>query len=268
MLKTLVPESWSPRLQSVHADPHEPPKDHDFLTFVQGDNGSTISAFPVATFYRLRRSKLREVLSEALDIRHEKRLADVTFAPDQQSVTAHFSDGTSATGSMLIGADGARSTVRQCLLGPQLGSVNTIPYCATFVERTFSKEQALFLRSFHPLYLAAAHPDNLFSFFAVQHVADPDDPTTWVFKYYISWQSSREEQEATAQWTDAQRLAQQKELARNFCEPWKSAYEWTPDDTPVWHMSMTEWDPGMEGHRWDSKFPVAHSYATLCLAFQ
>lgn len=238
----------------MHADPHEPPKELDTLTFVQGDNGNTISTIPVSNFYRLRRSKLRELLSQDLDIRYEKRLVHVTYAEDGRSVTAHFSDGTSATGSMLIGADGARSATRQCLLGRELALVKKIPYCATFVECKFSKEQALFLRSFHPLYFASAHPENYFAFFATQAIEDPADPTTWVFKFYISWKSSLKEQEATENWNSSQRLAQQKELAKKFCDPWKSAYEWTPDDTPVWYVGMTEWDPGFEGHRWDSEY--------------
>ena len=244
-------------VQSVHADPSEPPKDPDTLKFVQGDNGNTIAAFPITNFYRLRRSKLRQLLSEDLHVRYEKRLANVTFARDRTSVTAHFADGTTAIGSILIGADGARSATRQCLLGPQLGAVQKIPYCATFVECKYPKDQALFLRSFHPLYLAAAHPDNFMAFFSTQSVDDPNDPTTWTFKFYISWRSSPEEQEATAHWSDAQRLAQAKDFAKKFCDPWKSAYEWTPDDTPVWYFGMTEWDPGCEGHRWNSKYQKA-----------
>ncbi|WP_460357270.1 FAD-dependent monooxygenase [Actinoallomurus acanthiterrae] len=39
-----------------------------------------------------------------------KRLVSVTEAPD--SITAHFADGTTATGDVLIGADGIHSTVR------------------------------------------------------------------------------------------------------------------------------------------------------------
>ncbi|KAJ4287187.1 hypothetical protein N0V90_012585 [Kalmusia sp. IMI 367209] len=252
VLESLMPDAWWSQIQSIQADPYVPTKEEDTLTFVQGDTGKTIAAFTIDFFYRLRRSKLRAFLSQGLDIRYEKRLANVTFAEDKNSVTAHFSDGTSATGSMLVGADGARSTTRQCLLGSERGAINNIPYCAAFVQCRFPKDQALFLRSFHPLYLAAAHPENLFGFFSTQSVDDPDDPTTWTFSFYFSWRSSLEEQRATAHWTDAQRLAQLKELAKKFCDPWKSAFQWTPDDTPVWYMGMTDWDPGRDGHRWDN----------------
>ncbi|MGF1522157.1 MAG: FAD binding domain-containing protein [Leptolyngbyaceae cyanobacterium] len=43
-----------------------------------------------------------------------KRLTEIHQTPD--SVTAHFADGTSATGDLLVGADGPSSTVRQLLL--------------------------------------------------------------------------------------------------------------------------------------------------------
>jgi 2-polyprenyl-6-methoxyphenol hydroxylase-like FAD-dependent oxidoreductase len=153
---------------------------------------------------------------------------------------------------MLVGADGARSATRNILLGPEIGAINRIPYAATFVQRRFTKEQALYLRSFHPLFLASANPSNNFAFFGMHDAADPDDPTSWTFFFYISWQSSLVEQEATKDWGDAERLAQQKKFAKKFCDPWKSAYEWTPDDVPVWYVGLTDWDPGLEGHRWDN----------------
>ncbi|KAF2792243.1 FAD/NAD(P)-binding domain-containing protein [Melanomma pulvis-pyrius CBS 109.77] len=252
VLKSLMPdESWA-RIQSIQVDSHVPTKDEDTLSFVQGDTGETMVAFTFGPFYRLRRSKLRDLLAQELDIQYNKRLSDITYADDRRSVTAHFDDGTSATGRMLVGADGARSTTRQCLLGPDHGAINRIPYAATFVQRQFSTEQALFLRKFHPLFLASAHPGNHFAFFGMQDAADLDNPSSWTFFFYISWPSSLDEQDATADWTDAQRLAQQKEFAKTFCDPWKSAYEWTPDDAPVWYMGLTDWDPGLDGHRWDN----------------
>ncbi|KAF2682865.1 hypothetical protein K458DRAFT_56621 [Lentithecium fluviatile CBS 122367] len=252
VLKSLMPDEWWSRIQSIQADPHEPTKEVDTLNFLKGDTGETMLQSSFGPFYRLRRSKLRSLLSQDLDVRYNKHLSDVTYAENKESVTAHFSDGTSVTGRLLVGADGARSTTRRCLLGPELSAVNRLPYAATFVQSKFASNQALFLRSFHPLFLTSAHPDNKFGFFALQDAEEAGDPSSWTFIWYISWATSIEEQDATADWTDAQRLAQQKELSKSFCDPWKSAFEWCPDDAPCYYASLTDWDPGLEGHRWDN----------------
>ena len=252
ILKSLMPDEWWCRVQSLQVDPHVPTKELDTLNFLQGHTGEPLAAFTFGPFYRLKRSKLRDLLLQGLHVEHLKRLETVSYAEDGHSVTAHFSDGTSATGSVLVGADGARSSTRQTLLGPTAGAIHRLPYVSTFVQRKFTYEQALYLRKFHPLFLVCAHPGGHIAFFGMQDIADPDDPSSWTFFFYISWKSSLEEQEATKTWTDAQRLAQQKDFAKSFCNPWKSAYEWTPDDAPVWYMGLTDWDPGMEGHRWDN----------------
>lgn len=251
-LQSLLPDAWWAKIQAVQVDPHVPTKDLDTLNWLQGDTGEPLAAFHFGPFYRLRRSKLRALLFQHLDIQYGKRLANITYAHDNRAVTAHFDDGTCATGRLLVGADGARSATRSLLLGPQLGAINHIPFAATFVQCKFSADQALFLRSFHPLYLASAHPGNKFAFFGLHDVADPDDPSSWTFFYYISWPSTLDEQTATRHWTGAQRLAQQKEFAKQFCDPWKSAYEWTPDDAPTWYLGLTDWDPGRPGCRWDN----------------
>jgi 2-polyprenyl-6-methoxyphenol hydroxylase-like FAD-dependent oxidoreductase len=192
------------------------------------------------------------MLSDGLDIRYGKRLTNILYSEDGSSVTAHFEDGSVTTGKMIIGADGARSTTRRLLLGPELGAINRLPYGATFVQTKFSREQALYLRKFHPLFLGAAHPGNYFAFFGMQDAAEADRPETWTFFFYISWRYSLEEQDATADWTDAQRLQQVKELSKSFADPWKSAFEWTPDNHSVWYLGLTDWDPALEGHRWDN----------------
>jgi 2-polyprenyl-6-methoxyphenol hydroxylase-like FAD-dependent oxidoreductase len=252
VLKSLMPAEWWDKIQSVQVDSHVPTKELDTLKWLKGDTGETMAAFTFGPFYRLRRSKLRDLLMQDLNIQYEQRLINITYSDDGKSVTAHFADGKNATGSMLIGADGARSSTRDLLLGQELGAIDRLPYAATFIQRKFTKEQALYLRSFHPLFLASAHPSNNFAFFGMQDAADAEDPSSWTFFFYISWQSSLEEQERTKNWTDAQRLAQQKQFSKSFCDPWKSAYEWTPDDAPVWYMGLTAWDPGEEGHSWDN----------------
>lgn len=63
----------------------------------------------------MRRAELYEVLQRRLaeagiDVRHGKRLVGAEEGTD--GITARFADGTTATGDLLIGADGTRSTVR------------------------------------------------------------------------------------------------------------------------------------------------------------
>ena len=42
-------------------------------------------------------------------------------------MTATFEDDSEATGSLLVGADGARSIVRTSLLGPEIAALQTLP---------------------------------------------------------------------------------------------------------------------------------------------
>ncbi|WP_411151677.1 FAD-dependent oxidoreductase [Streptomyces sp. A30] len=73
---------------------------------------------PVLRYRCLRRGELNAALqTEAahrrITIRHGASLASVQDGPDR--VTAHFTDGSTATGDLLIGADGLNSTVRRTI---------------------------------------------------------------------------------------------------------------------------------------------------------
>ncbi|MER5221718.1 FAD-dependent oxidoreductase [Streptomyces flaveus] len=73
---------------------------------------------PVLRFRCLRRGELNAALqAEAarrdISIRHGTSLASVQDDPDR--VTAHFTDGSTTTGDLLIGADGLNSTVRRTI---------------------------------------------------------------------------------------------------------------------------------------------------------
>lgn len=73
---------------------------------------------PIATYRCLRRAELvrtlqAEVQRRGIEIRHGARLESV--AEDAEGVTAGFADGGSATGDLLIGADGLNSTTRSLI---------------------------------------------------------------------------------------------------------------------------------------------------------
>ncbi|EGD85013.1 hypothetical protein H112_08736 [Trichophyton rubrum D6] len=244
-------ELWD-QIETVHVDPSKPVPEKDVLKFINSSNGELMSEVHVSKFYRLRRSKLRSLLDDDLDIRYNKALKDITMSRDGRTATVHFEDGTSSTGQFVIAADGARSTARQLLLGKKRGAIRRLPYAATFVHARFTAEQALYLRSFHPLYIAGIHPSGYFSFFGMHDAEDPDRPETWTFFFYISWKYSLEEQDRTSSWSNKQRLDQVKSFAKDFCDPWKSAFEWIPDDHQAWYMGLTDFDPGSDGHYWNN----------------
>lgn len=257
VLRSLIgEEDANSRLQSVQVDPNEPTKHLDTLMLFNGATGEQIGGATMDYFFRLRRSKLHDLLSEGTDIRFSKRLANITYSSDRKLVTAHFDDGSSATGRIIIGTDGARSAVRKLIVraGAEAAESRRLPVCATFIQARYAAEQAVELRKHHPLYLASIHPRGHFAFFGAQDASDATRPETWTFFFYISWNSGLEEQDRTAGWNDKQRLDQAKAFAREdkFADPWKSAYEWLPDDMPVWYMSMTDWDPGEKEHEWDN----------------
>jgi 2-polyprenyl-6-methoxyphenol hydroxylase-like FAD-dependent oxidoreductase len=61
------------------------------------------------------RLTLREILLAGLDVRFGKTFTHYSPAPDGR-VAAHFADGTTAAGDLLVGADGTGSAVRRQLL--------------------------------------------------------------------------------------------------------------------------------------------------------
>ncbi|MFE5758594.1 FAD-dependent oxidoreductase [Streptomyces massasporeus] len=73
---------------------------------------------PVLRYRCLRRGDLNTALQteaarRGIPVRHGARLVSVDEGPD--SVTAHFADGGTATGDLLIGADGLNSAVRRTI---------------------------------------------------------------------------------------------------------------------------------------------------------
>ena len=253
-LQSLIPESLFSRIQTAQVDPHTPTKDVEKLRFLNGRTGEIIGVAEIENFYRLRRSKIRALLTEGINVQWGKSITEITYSEDGTTVTVHFAGGSQDTGSILIGADGPHSSTRSILVGAEQAKCTPIDFAATMCFNTLPRDKALFLRldPHHPLFQCAPNPAGFFAWLGLHHAPDPSDPESWVFFHYISFPEPRDQIQKHK--TTADHVAHQKQLAKEFADPFKSAFEWLADDsTTVWYGKLQHWDPGLPEHQWDNK---------------
>ncbi|KAL8903044.1 MAG: hypothetical protein Q9171_007529 [Xanthocarpia ochracea] len=252
-LQSLIPKALFSRIQTAQVDPHTPTKDNEKLRFINGKTGEIMGLAEIEKFYRLRRSKIRALLTEGIDVRWGKSISSIAYSEDDKAVTARFADGTEDTGSVLVGTDGPHSAVRGILVGNERSKCTPIDYAATMCFNKLPRDKALFLRSdpHHPLFQCAPNPAGTFAWLGLHDAPDPSDPESWVFFHYISYPEPRD---VISTRTPMEHILHQKELAKEYADPFKSAFEWLSDDsTTVWYGKMQHWDPGDPEHRWDNK---------------
>jgi 2-polyprenyl-6-methoxyphenol hydroxylase-like FAD-dependent oxidoreductase len=93
-------------------------------------------------------------------VQYGKILKDISYDDDANTITAVFEDGSTATGSMVIGADGAQSVVRRTIFGEEKAKPSSVPYSAVNLHVCYGDaEKALFVRQKHPIMTHAIHPD-------------------------------------------------------------------------------------------------------------
>ncbi|KAI0166803.1 FAD/NAD(P)-binding domain-containing protein [Hypoxylon sp. FL1284] len=258
MLASLLGEKKWSQMSRALVDPNDPVKDVELLPLLNGKTGEVLSEIPTPNLNRILRSRLRAfIVEDEIDVQLNKELERISYGDDGKSVTAHFTDGTAETGRLIVGADGSQSRVRQHLVGAEVAKLKKLPIAATFITTTFPADRAVQLRkSVHPIFNTIIHPDNMVGMFTLLDGTHKDRPETWVFSYYISWNSSPEEQaaEAAAGMGVRERLQQGKQKSRAFADPLRSCYDLTPDDHKgVYYLTMGNWDPSLPEHAWDNR---------------
>ncbi|KAJ6166696.1 hypothetical protein N7470_002143 [Penicillium chermesinum] len=195
------------------------------IPIVNGATGELLAQVPMSNPKRVVRGKLRNLLTAGIEINFEKRLTDLKV--EGGSVVAVFNDvELSARGSLVIGADGARSAVRDHLVPSGAGVLDETPTTCISIFRSFPREQALFVRErIHPIAQLLPHPKlSSFLFATVVDIVDPQKPETWVFQISVSvWGK-----DPVPSPEETRRLM--KEYLSSYCEPWRSIGEWTTDD--------------------------------------
>ena len=158
---------------------------------------------------------------------------------------AHFQDGTSEAGTVIIGADGNASFVRKWLLGDD-AEPQTLPYAFMNFPVRYTAEQARYIdKTMHPIVDVGVHPKSMYMGLFLLDKPDLERPETWVFYILTSWPiATKEDEENTGN-----RLQRLRDRMDDWAEPFKSAVAWVPDDTEIKPDKLKIWIP----KPWDNR---------------
>ncbi|KAF2194145.1 FAD/NAD(P)-binding domain-containing protein [Zopfia rhizophila CBS 207.26] len=241
-----LPPELEARMSETYADPTLSPDAVTGLPVYNGKTGELILEMKAERPCRVSRRKMRSLFSEGLDVQYGKEV--VGIVEEGEKVRVRFKDGSEVVGDVVAGCDGARSRVRECIVGEERARLTEVPLSIFNFTQRFSREQALYLREKNPLFTKSIHPDHGTLFWlSIQDVPDPAKPETWLFQLLISWVDNPLPDSEN---NYAGRLAYLRKLSENWAEPWKSAGLWVKDDTKIPMDPGTYWE---KASRWDNR---------------
>ena len=166
------------------------------------------------------------------------------FEKLEDGVKISFEDGTSAAGTLVVGADGPHSQVRTCLLGDEVATPTPFPLVHCLFGACYGDaEKSKMIRKPHPIFYGASHPNGNWCYISILAVPPPNDPATWKFQLMFSWLGDKNEAAPFLALSEPERLALLKEKASEFAEPFKSAVQWIPEGTRVVPNELHYWKP-------------------------
>lgn len=254
LLEKLLPQDLLDQLQNASVDPHYIcPDEGNAMPVYNVGTGELIKKIPLVKMLRVSRSKFRALCAEGLNIQYGARLTGMEKLSNG-AMRVSFGDDHVAHGRLIIGADGARSTVRALAFsGSVEGTAQQVPYGGVNTSVCYhDAEVARFIRkSLSPIMTIGAHPRGYWLWISVQDVPDPDKPEDWTFQLQWTWKLDNES--IAMHEPDLQKLKAEA-AAIDFGEPFKTAWTRIPDDSPVPVNRISIWDPvPLPGQAWDGK---------------
>jgi len=179
-------------------------------------------------------------------VRYGKRLVDVYS--NGKTATATFEDGTSQTGNLLIGTEGAHSKVREFLVGKVDAALVKLPLVATATLAKLPADAAVLAQDLHPRYMVTFHPHGYFTWIGVHDAWEGTAPGDWSFMIIQSWIEKQQTYDP-AKLTGSAILQDMKERANVYGDPFRTIMHSISEDTKCWHNSLSHWVP----RPWDNR---------------
>lgn len=245
-LRHFLDESTLEAVDAVQVDPEVGRNDSGNFIFL---NLATLEAkfrIPPSERRRVNREKLRKALYHGVreHVRWGKRLADVELV-DRHTVRVRFDDGSSADGSLLVGAEGANSPTRKFLL-PEAYHNHQLPVRLIGAAVDLTPAQAQPLRDIDPLLFQGCHPDTgNFLWISILETPDTNGSAATPDAHYriqltLSWLAKDPVRDAVPS-SNAARVAEMKRRAACFNPVLRAAVDLVPASAVVSEIALQDW---------------------------
>lgn len=244
--KMLEPEVYQ-ALDRIQVDPEVGRNDTGNFLFINLATEEAKFRIPPNGRRRVGREKMRRLLLEGVEeyVRWGKRLVDISVAESERfAVTAVFEDGSRATGSVLVGAEGTNSPTRKFLL-PEAYHTYQLPVRFVGVAVDLTAEEVRPLRELDPLLFQGSHPDTG-TFLWVSMLEVPATNGTagtsneqFRVQINLSWLVKEQSDEVAS--TNAEKLYQMQQKATGFTPKLLKVLLNIPQGTPVTQIKLADW---------------------------
>lgn len=259
-VSSLLPEHLTARLQSCQVDPHVDCAaiGEDRIILYNGATHEAAFEFPIPGAREINIRKLRELLAGDgdLGVQYGKKCVGYELIDNEEGkgeterVRARFDDGSCATGTLLVGVDGASSLIRRTLFAhsnphsvhnPATNEI--LPFALINFNVSYPADQARWIKErLHPLVDIAIHPLGHYIRLNVLDMDKKEDASTWTFQILSTWAVKRVEDWDNED-KNGSRLKRLKDhiRAQKWAEPYASAIEWIPEETRIGRDQLKIW---------------------------
>ncbi|KAF2165437.1 hypothetical protein M409DRAFT_67261 [Zasmidium cellare ATCC 36951] len=253
--KSLLPDDVLGRLPEalVNKAAVEAGEKGDF-TFYDLSNGDSKWKVPTASErIRVSRHRLRRVLCTGLDVEWGKTLASIT--KDESGVHAHFTDGTSASGSFLVACDGAHSAIRK-LIHHEKAKNYELPIRFLGAGVTYTEREMSAIRNLDAYFFHGSDPrTDVFLYFSfLEAPGDNGAPETnqngekmYRSQIVTSWPYREgflgRADPSDVPNTDTGRRSWMKSMTAEWAEPFRFVVQNLPHDCEIKPVELSDWVP-------------------------
>ncbi|KND92092.1 Tetracycline resistance protein from transposon [Tolypocladium ophioglossoides CBS 100239] len=246
-LRKLLDEPTLAAIDDVQVDPEVGRNDNGNFLFLNLDTLETKFRIPPNERRRVNREKLRKALLQGVaeHVHWGRRLLDVQLPEDGEGVRAVFDDGTSAEGSVLVGAEGSNSRTRKFLV-PDGYHNYQLPVRLIGAALDLSPEEVKPLREIDPLLFQGCHPETG-NFLWVSMLETPETNKSagtanehYRIQVIVSWlvkDASTDEVPPT----DVARVAGMKRRAAEFHPLLRNVVDSIPPSSAVMEIALQDW---------------------------